>query len=333
MREIRPFAVTAAARKSMGCGASTAARVGPEPTEIIEALDSSTETKATLSARLNASLCLAPALRPVLWPRLLDVGSSNTPDFAALLERAGGDAGGGIDTSYLKTIDADVPRTDRDEDAFRDADGAGLRALRRLLLAHCARDGGDGYFQGMNDLAAVVLHAVNATAGTDAAVAAAFGVFEGVLADTRANWAHDDLAGVHAQARLVQLVLQAADPKLAKKLAATTRARAGAKDQPLLFLFQPLFLRFKREMASYEEAPAVGGELVPGRAPPPVAAALVRTQQAARQTAAGPRPSPRRRPSSPAGRHDARGAARRRREGAGRGARGAACSSSGSLLR
>ena len=153
----------------MGCGASTAARVGPEPTEIIEALDSSTETKATLCARLNGSLCLAPALRPVLWPRLLDVGSSNTPDFAALLERAGGDAGGGIDASYLKTIDADVPRTDRDEDAFRDADGAGLRALRRLLLAHCARDGGDGYFQGMNDLAAVVLHAVDATAGAASA--------------------------------------------------------------------------------------------------------------------------------------------------------------------
>ena len=70
----------------MGCGASTAARVGPEPTEIIEALDSSTETKATLCARLNGSLCLAPALRPVLWPRLLDVSSSNTPDFAALLK-------------------------------------------------------------------------------------------------------------------------------------------------------------------------------------------------------------------------------------------------------
>ena len=269
----------------MGCGASTAARVGPEPTEIIEALDSSTETKATLCARLNGSLCLAPALRPVLWPRLLDVGSSNTPDFAALLERAGGDAGGGIDASYLKTIDADVPRTDRDEDAFRDADGAGLRALRRLLLAHCARDGGDGYFQGMNDLAAVVLHAVNATAGDAAAVASAFGVFEGVLADTRANWAHDDLAGVHAQARLVQLVIQAADPKLAKKLAAIDATRgAGAKDQPLLFLFQPLFLRFKREMASYEETcrlweaswawPGRGFHLL-------VAAALIRSQRAA----------------------------------------------------
>ena len=125
----------------------------------------------------------------VLWPRLLEVGSSNTPDFAALLERAGGDAGGGIDASYLKTIDADVPRTDIDEDAFRDADGAGAARAAALLLAHCARDGGDGYFQGMNDLAAVVLHAVNATAGDDAAVAAAFGVFEGVLADTRANWA------------------------------------------------------------------------------------------------------------------------------------------------
>ena len=125
----------------MGCGASTAARVGPEPTEIIEALDSSTETKATLCARLNGSLCLAPALRPVLWPRLLDVGSSNTPDFAALLERAGGDAGGGIDASYLKTIDADVPRTDRDEDAFRDADGAGpvVRHLTSSVIAHPCR--------------------------------------------------------------------------------------------------------------------------------------------------------------------------------------------------
>ena len=75
----------------------------------------------------------------MLWPRLLDVGSSNTPDFAALLERAGGDAGGGIDASYLKTIDADVPRTDRDEDAFRDE----WRAERRREAVAASRELGD----------------------------------------------------------------------------------------------------------------------------------------------------------------------------------------------
>ena len=72
-------------RKSMGCGASTAARVGPEPTEIIEALDSSTDTKATLSARLNGSLCLAPALRPVLESSASMISVGSGPTRAAVL--------------------------------------------------------------------------------------------------------------------------------------------------------------------------------------------------------------------------------------------------------
>jgi hypothetical protein len=51
----------------------------------------------------------------------------------------------------------DARRTDRAQQLFRLERGAGVRALRALLLAHAVHDFDLGYVQGMSDLAATAL--------------------------------------------------------------------------------------------------------------------------------------------------------------------------------
>jgi len=60
--------------------------------------------------------------------------------------------------AHHQVIKNDVDRTDRKGPIFQE-DGGALDALRRVLLSFCCSDLGSelGYFQGMNDMAAVIL--------------------------------------------------------------------------------------------------------------------------------------------------------------------------------
>ena len=72
------------------------------------------------------------------------------------------------------------------------------------------------------------------------------GLLRGVLAHCSDNWSHTALEGGWRQARAVRRVLRASDKALALKLERLEGANAA--EQPLAFLFGPIFLRLKREL-------------------------------------------------------------------------------------
>ena len=118
----------------------------------------------TMRSRIAASSGLTPRLRMHFWPPLLNLGpwpcapysdsatSARTleTEYNALVTR-----NGEVSESLCTTIDADVPRTDG-------LNAAEQALLRSLLLAHCVLEPKWGYFQGMNDVARVVLAACTA---------------------------------------------------------------------------------------------------------------------------------------------------------------------------
>lgn len=291
-------------------------------------------SRPELPRAIAASNGLHAALRMSLWPALLELvpwphppfdGRSPWPatleaEFSTLIAQTDT-----VEKGLKATIDADVPRTD--------ASLTGPRAsvLRDLLLAHCVIEPKWGYFQGMNDIARIVLaaHESSLNLGSDGSPAAVvqqtpfaadavhttpvapsaaiapsiqphapkaepndvhspgqvFWLLRGVLSHASSNWAHEDLGGVWRQARAVHAVLWLIDPKLmrlvdgwdrgvqpeetttskpAKKLRNSHEEASGAMSgtraalidesaKPLAFLFGPIFLRLKREMASNEE--------------------------------------------------------------------------------
>ena len=274
---------------------------------------------------------LAPELRPLLWPPLLSLcpwpgapfvdpaESERTlnAEYEILAERATE-----VNQSLVATIDADVPRTESLTEAQR-------AWMRSLLLAHCVLEPKWGYFQGMNDMAQVVLAAEmgrtaedskhgsmrmmqvapsppmrkaareppqpeqqaqvptpqlvpqqdehgQARAGAEGgaglddglvtfirskslekSLGHVFWLLKGVLAHSKDNWAHSGLEGVWRQARAVRGILNLVDRRLCKQLDSWDRNLHGMaateSEQPLAFLFGPIFLRLKREMIDVEE--------------------------------------------------------------------------------
>ena len=293
-----------------------------------------------LRGMVAASSGLSGELRLQLWPPLLGLGPwpavtrFDDPaaservlndDFASLIARASE-----VSASLVATIDADVPRTENLKPSER-------AALRSLLIAHCVLEPKWGYFQGMNDIARVVLSATNSgsirTSGQvdavhgdgagagfsrpphkvrspsaeqqpqpeqqvqmptpqlvleqDAAIqrqagqedddgvdgvdgrdtgmqqrpmalGRIFWLLKGVLSHSSENWAHAGLEGVWQQAQAVRRILHLVDPKLAQRLDLLDSGVHGlgskaCEEQPLAFLFGPIFLRLKREMVDLEQ--------------------------------------------------------------------------------
>ena len=124
---------------------------------------------ASLRVRIAQSDGLSAGARARLWRHLLGLDawevtsaeieardSERAARFEELLHRT--EAEGAVEKQDATVIGSDVPRTDRALPRWHDE--AALAPLRAMLLAHCVhRAGGStarGYYQGMNDLAAVV---------------------------------------------------------------------------------------------------------------------------------------------------------------------------------
>ena len=125
---------------------------------------------ASLRAQVAESEGLTAGARARLWQHLVGIAAWEASEaeikaqtaervirFEELLHRA--EAEGAVERQDVTVIDSDVPRTDRELPRWHDE--AALAPLRAMLLAHCVhRAGGStarGYYQGMNDLAAVML--------------------------------------------------------------------------------------------------------------------------------------------------------------------------------
>ena len=112
-------------------------------------------------------------LRRQVWPRLLRVVDWQFDDTEFVAKQTEYEAlraqweGSNDDleacpvaavVKYHRVIKGDVDRTDRKGPIFHE--DAALQALRRVLLTFCCHPLGEevGYFQGMNDMVAVMLH-------------------------------------------------------------------------------------------------------------------------------------------------------------------------------
>ena len=260
-----------------------AATVHPDaPTHLISHSEAASSSAAgNLQSRIAASGGLEHRLRIALWPALLNLAPwpKDYISLSTAISSADHDAIYAenaakvetVDAGMQRTISADVPRTDGN---FTQSQ---CDALRDLLLAHCVLEPSWGYFQGMNDIARVVIavcesradEAVPPTPNTPpsieqsaangvsshVSIGTTFWLLRGVLSHSSQNWAHANLDGVWRQARAVRAVLRVADPKLAKRLEAleVSKGQGFTESQPLAFLFGPIFLRLKRELASLEE--------------------------------------------------------------------------------
>ena len=244
---------------TMGCGASKGLRVTPaqDGTRLIVDLapyaraDGATLDGDMLRSAIASSHGLAASIRQHCWPRLLgvcpwsandaQVRQSNEVEFSELLLSAR--RRDSIDPGQARVVEVDVPRTDRSLPAWRD--NSSLQPLHDLLIAHLAHAPHPGYYQGMNDVAAVLLHSLGD-------LPLAFWCFEGFLRSTSANWEPAELAGVWAQASAISSLIAAVDPQLAAHLSAASPS-AELHPCPMPWLFQLIILRLKREMADYEE--------------------------------------------------------------------------------
>ena len=237
---------------AIGCGKhhGTSAANADERLFCMGALEARSES---MCAQIAASNGMKLECRPMLWPVLVglepwaddklivsDDDDACEAEYALLASQVDT-----VDASLIRTIDADIPRTDMS--------GERRVSLRALLLAHCVLEPAWGYFQGMNEVGCVLLEACEGGGGMGG-LGRKFWLFRGVLAHSSENWARSDLGGVWRQARAVQHLLDLVDKPLAAKLRAVEGASGGpVHEQPLTFLFGPIFLRLKREMADLEQ--------------------------------------------------------------------------------
>lgn len=216
----------------MGCSVS---KVQPI---VVDARDAAAVDSATLLQLANSTVgCTSSDTRRTLWHKLLAPANLDDKEQKIEFERLEA-AVKSVDVEHLRIIDCDITRTDRNRDEWRDP--SALEPLRRILAAHLARSPEIGYYQGMNDIAAVIWTAIPE-------LPRAFFYFSAWVDMHRLNWL-PALKGVWQQASVILAVLQVVDAPLAAQL-----AEYSFPGQPLPFLFQPIFLRLKREMKSYEE--------------------------------------------------------------------------------
>lgn len=140
---------------------------------------------------------------------------------------------------YHRVIDGDVLRTDRKHPDWQEE--AALFPLKAILYTFCCHPLGEalGYFQGMNDIAAVICSVVPDEASR-------FWCFEGFIRH-REEVFMDFPRGLWARLQAVDLLLAHVEPSLSSSLKA---ANGGSSEFP--FLFQATFLLLKREMLDYE---------------------------------------------------------------------------------
>lgn len=206
---------------------------------VVDARDIAAVDSVTLSELANSTVgCTSSDTRRALWHKLL-APAMYLDDKEQKIEFERLEAAvKSVDAKHLRVIDNDIPRTDRSRDEWRDP--SALEPLRRILVAHLARSPDIGYYQGMNDIAAVIWTAIPE-------LPHAFFYFSAWVDMHRQNWL-PALKGIWQQASAILAVLQVVDAPLAAQL-----AEYSFPDQPLPFLFQAIFLRLKREMKSYEE--------------------------------------------------------------------------------
>uniref|UniRef100_A0A6B2L789 Rab-GAP TBC domain-containing protein n=1 Tax=Arcella intermedia TaxID=1963864 RepID=A0A6B2L789_9EUKA len=124
----------------------------------------------------------------------------------------------------------DVRRTDRESPLFKEDEGPGLTKLSNVLMTYsynCSVV--NGYAQGMNDLAATILHVIDDEAQS-------FWCFKGLMDKVHNQFKTMCLPHLKAVAKLVQMV----DPYLCSYF-----EKIEASD--MLFLFQSILLCFKRD--------------------------------------------------------------------------------------
>ncbi|CAH8567694.1 unnamed protein product [Schistosoma turkestanicum] len=134
-------------------------------------------------------------------------------------------------------IDKDVPRTDRKTDFYADDSHGNLTRLSDILITYTVYNMDFGYFQGMNDLLALILYVMKDEEDS-------FWCFVGLMNRLESNF-NGELNSVRQQFNQLFSLIEIADPAFSEYLESK-----NAKEMP--FCFRWLLIHFKREF-SYKD--------------------------------------------------------------------------------
>lgn len=131
-------------------------------------------------------------------------------------------------------IDKDVPRTDRKTDFYGDDSRGNLTRLSDILITYTIYNMDFGYFQGMNDLLALILYVINDEEDS-------FWCFVGLMNRLESNFS-GELNAVREQFNQLFSIIEIVDPTFSEYLESK-----NAKEMP--FCFRWLLIHFKREFS------------------------------------------------------------------------------------
>ncbi|CAH8874115.1 unnamed protein product [Trichobilharzia szidati] len=131
-------------------------------------------------------------------------------------------------------IDKDVPRTDRKTDFYSDDNRGNLTRLSDILITYTIYNMDFGYFQGMNDLLALILYVVKDEEDS-------FWCFVGLMNRLESNF-DGELNAVREQFNQLFSLIEIVDPAFSEYL-----EMKSAKEMP--FCFRWLLIHFKREFS------------------------------------------------------------------------------------
>ncbi|CAI2735029.1 unnamed protein product [Schistosoma spindalis] len=134
-------------------------------------------------------------------------------------------------------IDKDVPRTDRKTDFYSDDSHGNLTRLSDILITYTIYNMDFGYFQGMNDLLALILYVIKDEEDS-------FWCFVGLMNRLESNF-NGELNAVREQFNQLFSLIEIFDPTFSEYLESKS-----AKEMP--FCFRWLLIHFKREF-SYKD--------------------------------------------------------------------------------